>query len=276
MAVTRDDVSKAINAMGLSNKPICVHSSLREFGWVEDGAEGIVNSFLEHGCTILAPTFSWMFADIPPMDLRPSRNGCGDYSWLETETKDENIPAHIYNPQRDDIDKVDMGAIPEAIIKMKDRKRGNHPLNSFSAIGPLAEELVSKQHSTNVYAPLRTLTELNGEVILMGVGLEKLTALHLAEQMAGRNLFRRWSKDSTGSPIMVEVGGCSDGFNQFETFLSPIERKVTVGNSNWRVFTLYKLLNVAQEAIKHNPLITHCGNSGCDRCNDAVLGGPIL
>ncbi|MFE5321773.1 AAC(3) family N-acetyltransferase [Paenibacillus sp. NPDC056579] len=189
---------------------------------------------------------------------------------------DSKRATKIYNIQSGEIDKEDMGAIPYTILKMKDRKRGNHPLNSFTAVGPLAEKLVTEQHSTDVYAPLRTLSELNGEVVLMGVGLERLTALHLAEQMAGRNMFRRWSKDSMGSPIMVEVGGCSEGFNKFEDVLAPFDDKTTVGNSNWRVFQLKKILNVAQEAIKQNPLITYCGNPCCDRCNDALLGGPIL
>lgn len=273
MAVTREDISKAIKILGLSQKPICVHSSLRSFGWVEGGAEGIVQCFLDQGCTILVPTFSWIYSEVPPIELRPMRNGCGDYSWVVTN---ERKASEIYNPECNEIDNQDMGAIPSAILRMRNRKRGNHPLNSFTAIGPLAEKLITKQQPNNVYAPLSTLAELDGEVVLMGVGLKRMTALHLAEQMTGRNMFRRWSKDLSGAPIMVEVGGCSDGFINFESLLSPFEKNLTVGNSNWRVISMNKLLNIAHEAITQNPLITHCGDSSCDRCNDAVLGGPVL
>ncbi|TMV44396.1 AAC(3) family N-acetyltransferase [Paenibacillus mesophilus] len=273
MAVTREDISKAIKILGLSQKPICVHSSLRSFGWVEGGAEGIVQCFLDQGCTILVPTFSWIYSEVPPIEFRPRRNGCGDYSWVATK---EQKASEIYNPECNEIDKQDMGAIPSAILRMRNRKRGNHPLNSFTAIGLLAEKLITKQQPNNVYAPLRTLAELDGEVVLMGVGLKRMTALHLAEQMAGRNMFRRWSKDLSGAPIMVEVGGCSDGFINFESLFAPFEKNLTVGNSNWRVISMNKILNIVHEAITQNPLITHCGDSSCDRCNDAVLGGPIL
>ncbi len=273
MPVTREDISKAINILGLSQKPICVHSSLRSFGWVEGGAEGIVQCFLEQGCTMLVPTFSWSYSEVPPNELRPMRNGCGDYSWVVTK---EREASDIYTPECNEIDKHDMGAIPSTILRMRNRKRGNHPLNSFTAIGSLAEQLITKQEPNNVYAPLSTMAELEGEVVLMGVGLKRMTALHLAEQMAGRNLFRRWSTDLSGTPMMVEVGGCSDGFINFESLLSPLEKNLTVGNSNWRVISMNKLLSIAQEAITQNPLITHCGDSSCERCNDAVLGGPIL
>ena len=58
----------------------------------------------------------------------------------------------------------------------------------------------------------------------MGVDLERLTLLHLAEEMAGRQLFRRWAKDSNGSTIMVEVGGCSEGFHKFNQIVSDIAK----------------------------------------------------
>ena len=48
-----------------------------------------------------------------------------------------------------------MGVIPKTILNMKDRIRVNHPLNSFAAIGTLAEESISEQHPTNVMDHLR-------------------------------------------------------------------------------------------------------------------------
>lgn len=110
----------------------------------------------------------------------------------------------------------------------------------------------------------------------MGVGFDKLTLLHGAEQLAGRNLFRRWAKDWEGSVREVEVGGCSGGFGHFQSILSAISKDVSVGESLWRVFKAGPVLTMASHAIQQNPSITHCGDSGCDRCNDAVLGGPIL
>jgi hypothetical protein len=49
----------------------------------------------------------------------------------------------------------------------------------------------------------------------MGVSLEQMTFLHLAEQMVGRNRFQRWANALDGKPMMVEVGGCLGGFGNF-------------------------------------------------------------
>ena len=55
-----------------------------------------------------------------------------------------------------------------------------------------------------------------GYVILMGVGLESMTALHLAEEMAGRRLFQRWANGPDGEAMRVSVGGCSRGFGALD------------------------------------------------------------
>ena len=71
---------------------------------------------------------------------------------------------------------------------------------------------IAPQQPVDVYAPLTTLTRRNGFVLLIGVDLDKLTLLHLAEKAAERRLFRRWTNDRDGRVSAVEVGGCSAGF----------------------------------------------------------------
>jgi aminoglycoside 3-N-acetyltransferase len=158
---------------------------------------------------------------------------------------------------------------------MPGRVRGNHPLCSFSAVGPLAQRLIAGQTPLNINAPLAALAEVGGSVVLMGVGLEKMTLLHLAEERAGRNPFRRWANGPDGQVIEVTTGGCSDGFGKLEPLLAPLMQEAHVGQSHWRIFPAEPTLTVATAVIRQNPLITHCGRSGC-RCDDAVLGGPIL
>jgi aminoglycoside 3-N-acetyltransferase len=119
------------------------------------------------------------------------------------------------------------------------------------------------------------LAEANGAVILMGVGLDKMTLLHLAEQMAGRHLFLRWANGPDHQPMMVETGGCSDGFENFGPVLTSVRREKRVGESSWQVFPAQEALAIAVDAIRREPEITHCDNPKCNRCNDAVLGGPI-
>ena len=269
--VTAQDIANAVPRMGLSGLPVCVHASLRSFGWVDGGAPAVVKGLLTEGCTVLVPTFSWTFAVPPPAKLRRPRNGW-DYDTWEASSVGEG---RIFTPDSNEIDVEDMGAIPASVLAMPERLRGYHPLSSFSAIGPLAAQLTSGQMPLHVWAPLEALAEAGGSVVLMGVGLQEMTLLHLAEQRAGRNPFRRWANGADGEPIEVESGGCSDGFENLRSALLSLQKECVVGNSRWLIFPASLTLEVAAAAIRADPMITHCGKPH-GRCNDAVLGGPLL
>ncbi len=271
MIVTSDDLRQGYRAGGLGGAAFCVHSSLRSFGLVEGGASTVVEAALNEGCTMMVPTFSFTFAIPPPPNMQPVRNGF-DYGLA---VSDPLGVGRVFNTDSNEMNDRSMGAIPAALLRQHGRMRGNHALNSFSAVGPLAGDLVDCQEANDVYAPLRRLIELEGYIVLMGVGLTSMTLIHLAERMAGRTLFRRWANDASEMPMMLEVGSCSTAFDRFGGVLAPLERRIEVGKSTWRIFPAGASLEAATRAIRANPEITHCGKARC-RCNDAVLGGPIL
>ncbi len=272
MMIDKNNIIDAIKELGIINKSVCIHSSLKSFGHVEGGAETIIQAFLDTDCTILVPAFADMFEVFPPTDMRPKRNGAGDYSYFENK---EYRISSIFTTDCNDITKEEMGAIPQAIINMPTRKRGNNPLNSFVAIGKNADNLVKNQSIENVYAPLQELCNQNGVILLMGVTLDSATIIHYSEQVAGRKPFIRWANNLYGKTSFVSAGGCSDGFNNFSDLLKPIEKVVTVGESIWRYFPAREMVDICKEAIITVPNITHCQSPYCDRCNDAMLGGPI-
>lgn len=268
MPLDLDDLPDVLTRAGLCGRPVCLHASLSSFGWVEGGAGTVVDAFLDGGRTLLVPTFSWKAFAVtpPPLGLRPPRNGT-DY---------ENLPIkeslRVFSPTEDDVDKA-MGAIAAEVLSRRERRRGNHPLCSFAAIGPESTRLTNSQTLTNVYAPLKVLAELGGVVVLAGVGLDRMTLLHLAEEIAGRSLFRRWARIATGDVVMVSVGGCSGGFRRFDETLEPIETRLRLGGSTWRIFAAQAALEIAAAAMAWDPGMTRCGAPGCERCRDAVLGG---
>ena len=137
-------------------------------------------------------------------------------------------------------------------------------------------ELIRGQAPLDVYVPLSALARMQGSVLLMGVGLEKMTPLHQAEKEAGRVLFRRWANDAYGQTMVVEVGGCSEGFGKLEPCLRPVMRRANVGQSRWTLLPAAQALASAVAAIRADPQITHCGVRTCERFEDAVKGGPIL
>lgn len=236
--------------------------------WRGDGACACLS---QPGCTLLVPTFSWSFAVPPPADQHVARNGW-KYATYPGPTAGVG---RIYTVMTSDVDK-DMGALAAAVIADPEHIRGNHPLCSFATLGPRAHEIITAQQPLDEYAPLTALIHLDGFVLLVGVQFDKLTLLHLAEKLAGRTLFRRWANAPSGTPVAVEVGGCSAGFRNFVPWLQPLTHIMAVGQSVWQLLPARKAAEQATAAIRANPEITHCGDPACERCQDAVAGGPIL
>jgi len=267
MTVTKDDIQKSILKTELNGKIVCIHSSLRSFGEVQGGADAVIEAFLEERCTVLVPSFSYDYY-IPRVEVI-AQNGI-DYNEEPFEPNGK-----IYNVETADISS-DMGSIPRAIVNKAGRYRGCHPTNSFSAIGPKAESLISCQTPENVYAPFQKMMEMDGYIIMMGVGLTKMTAIHHAEKLSGRELFICWALDEKGNTIRIREGSCSEGFGKLDFAVEKYEKQITVGNSLWRIFPIKETVLACAEAIKKDPSITHCDDVNCIRCNDMQKGGPIL
>jgi len=270
-AVTSEAIRAAARELGLAGLPLEVHSSLSSFGRVEGGAATVVDALLAEGCTVVVPTFTApLYLVEPPEAMRPSRNGV-DYEALDARAGGAN---RVFTPETNDVNST-MGAIPAEVLARPERVRGSNQLCSFAALGPLADR-VREQRPLDAYAPLRILAAKDGWALLIGVDLRSLTLLHLAEEKAGRRLFRRWANGPDGKPMEVEVGSCSQGFLNFEPLLAPLARETLVGESRWIAYPARETLVLAAEAIRENPGITHCGDADCLRCRDAVAGGPRL
>lgn len=267
--ITKHTIRQTIQQLGLSGENLCIHSSYRSFGKVENGPGTVIDAFLEEGCTVMAPTFSYSFMTGPDQENRPSQNAW-DYSKIE---KDSTGSAKVFNTDSNDIDK-DMGIIPRLLVETKGRSRGRHPLDSFSALGPNSKQMTAGQTPRDVYAPFKMLTEKKGYIVLMGVGLERMTFIHHCEKEAGRKMFIRWALDADRNIMPVEIGGCSAGFNNLFDSVSSLATQATVGNSLWTVLPAADVFPVIRNAIAGQPEITRCPDAECVDCRDAVNGGP--
>ncbi|HPD19094.1 MAG TPA: AAC(3) family N-acetyltransferase [Candidatus Goldiibacteriota bacterium] len=274
MELTKNDFIKAIKTSGLSGKCVCVHSSIQSFMTdIKGGINTIIQSFIESGCTLLVPTFSfYAFTVKPPKNMRPERNGI-DYNKIEFLNFENK---NFFTKTCNEIDRDKMGLLPCEVLKNNKRERGEHPLCSFSALGPFAKDLIKGQKYMDVFAPLRELALFEGYVVLIGVDLNRMTLLHLAEQMAGRRMFLRWANDSSGNPVYAEAGGCSEGFVNMTPYLSVFEKQIFVGKSKWRIYSVPKVLKQAAKVITSMPEITRCADNECVRCEDAIKGGPKI
>ncbi|MEV6826004.1 AAC(3) family N-acetyltransferase [Amycolatopsis sp. NPDC051102] len=270
--ILTEHLSKAVDELAPRDRPIMLHASLRSFGApVAGGVDALLDAFLACDRTVLVPTFTErQFGVTPPVGLRPLRNGIDYSEFPAVPTVTEGTPyttdCGLINPG--------LGVLPAAVISRAGAVRGTHPLNSFAALGPLAGELIAAQSPSDVYGPIRELAARDGLIILIGVGLNRMTALHLAEQQAGRRLFLRWARNVDHRVSMVEVGSCSEGFPRLGSILRPHVRTAVVGGSRWQAFPARPTLAAATAAIREDQGITRCAADDCLLCRDSIAGGP--
>src|ERR1039458_8458363 len=78
-SVSYEAISDGLRRLGLSGKPVVVHSSLRSFRRVEGGAETVIRALQDVCSTVLMPGFQCAAKIVPPPEKRYHRNGC-DYA----------------------------------------------------------------------------------------------------------------------------------------------------------------------------------------------------
>jgi aminoglycoside 3-N-acetyltransferase len=273
MTIMASQLTTAVDELAPAGRPLMVHVSLRSFGApIAGGADTLLDALLTRGRTVLVPAFTEPQFSLPaPAAMRPARNGV-DYTRFPAEPRwPEGI---AYTPDCQLIN-AGLGVFPATLIKRGGARRGGHPLNSFAALGPLAETLIGAQSPADVYGPIRELAARGGQILLIGVGLNRMTAIHLAEQQSGRRLFRRWAKAADGRVSMFEVGSCSEGFPRLEPVLRPYTRPAVVGDSQWQAFPARQVLDAASATMRQNQNITHCGDIDCLLCRDSIAGVPV-
>src|SRR5439155_12628373 len=80
VSVSRKEIIEGLRRLGLTTKPLAVHSSLRSFGQVEGGAETVISALQSVCRTVLMPGFQCAANKVlPPPEQRPQQNGC-DYA----------------------------------------------------------------------------------------------------------------------------------------------------------------------------------------------------
>jgi aminoglycoside 3-N-acetyltransferase len=168
--VSKRDIEIALRKLGLKKGDIVgVHSSLSSFGYVEGGADAVIDALLDivgREGTIVMPTHS---TNRIKVELTPEEAAAGAL-WLY-----KILP---FDPKETP---CSTGVIPETFRKREGVMRSLHPMFSVAAIGSKAKEII-EAGSDNVLEAWKKLLELDGYILFIGVGLEVCTAMHLAEE----------------------------------------------------------------------------------------------
>lgn len=248
--ISKDEVKACLKELGLKEGDIIgVHSSLGSFGYVEGGADALIDALLEvvgEEGTVVMPTYS---TNRIMVELEPEEIAAG-VSWVC-----KILPYDLRETS------CWTGIVPETFRKRKGVVRSRHPLFSVAAIGPKAGEIVEAGHRKNLES-WRKLLELGGYVLLIGVGLEVCTAMHLAEEtvrfpkhILEKIASPKWLVEKYPSPEWdFDVGPYPEFSKMEEPCLKRRIMKTTkVGQSTLKLVRLRDLIRLYAEYLEKDP-----------------------
>jgi aminoglycoside 3-N-acetyltransferase len=177
---TVDSLCGDLTRLGVTEgMSLIVHSSLSSIGWVCGGAVGVVLALeqaLADDGTLVMPAHSGHLSDPAKWENPPVPQ-----AWWQSIR--ESMP--VYDPVMTPVSGI--GAVAEVFRKQAGVTRSLHPNYSFAAWGRESEYVTGGEKldfSMDSESPLGRLYELDGYVLLLGVGHGSNTSLHLAEYLA--------------------------------------------------------------------------------------------
>lgn len=255
--VTREMMVSDLRALGVEpGARLLVHSSLSRIGWVEGGAEAVVDALLEavgpEG-TVAVPTHT---RPRPVLDL--------------TEAE-----CHT-------------GAVPNAFWRRPEALRSPCPTHSVAVIGPDAEYVAAGHPGASglgVDSPFDRMARMGAQILLLGVTHTSNSTVHVAEaRYPVPYLNVPYSNEYAQARVRVigpgvdytvegirECPGCSTNFNVLDEPMTRSGRQSigSVGAAECRIMLAEDLIACAHEALDANIAALLCDRLGCPACPPA-------
>jgi aminoglycoside 3-N-acetyltransferase len=178
-----------------------------------------------------------------------------------------------------------VGLVADTFWRMPGVLRSDNP-HAFAAIGPQAARItqphpVDIPHGVN--SPPGRVHALAGQVLLLGVGHDADTTIHVAENLAGVRY--RLPKYATvmedGRPKRYEYGEtdhCCEKFSQLDRWLGGKQRRGMVGRAEARLARSRDIVAAALEHLRADETVfLHPAGGACGECNAAraSIGKPV-
>ncbi|MGO8920313.1 MAG: AAC(3) family N-acetyltransferase [Stellaceae bacterium] len=217
----------------------CAFRNLATDGFRVDGVIAALLDYMAPG-TLVMPTMSWRL--VTP----------GNPVFDELAT-----PSHV-------------GVLAELFRTRYATHRSLHPTHSVAAYGRLAAELTSGHHlddtPCSLDSPYGRATREDAHVLLLGVGLERCTAIHHAEEMVAPDVYLKPPSEAERYQCRSRQGVVYDvrlrrhiKLNRdFPQFTAPLLakdrlRKGALGGTAWTAMAQRDLLREVTEALEENP-----------------------
>lgn len=243
-SISKEDIKSGFQRLRICKGDILgVHSSLSSLGYVEGGAEAVLEALFEtigHMGTLVMSTYLLS----PPLELSEEDKAMG-VSWK------------VKRLAFDDCDTPSgMGAISDAFRRLPDVVRWYHPVHSVSAWG---------HHATTFCQSFKPLVQAGGKILLLGVQMDRCSALHIAEEKVKLpeeiKKLMQWEVDEevlkTYPPDQYLVG-CKGVWGDFLIVQTEAEKlgliqTTQIGSATARLFEAKSMVELYVRLLTENP-----------------------
>jgi aminoglycoside N3'-acetyltransferase len=248
---SRSEVSRQLRALGVSaGDVLLVHTSFRAVSPVEGGPLGLIDALRDavgpHGTLVM-----------------PSYTGNDDEPFDRTTT-----PAS-----------PDLGVVADTFWRLPGVRRSDHA-HAFAAAGPHAAAITADPLPLPPHGPASPagrVHDLDGKVLLLGVGHDADTMLHLAELLAAvpYRVPRHCTVVRDGRPVRIDYGEndhCCERFALADGWLRArgLQREGRVGHAHARLARARDIVALAVENLARDPLLfLQAPGAGCAECDEA-------
>jgi aminoglycoside N3'-acetyltransferase len=175
-----------------------------------------------------------------------------------------------------------LGVVADSFWRLPGVVRSDNP-HAFAARGPLAAPITAPHPVAiphGIDSPPGRVYQLDGQVLLLGVGHDCDTTVHVAEHLAGVRY--RIPKYATvmedGRPRRYEYGEtdhCCERFALLDTWLGARQRRGVVGQAEARLAGSRDIVNAALEHLRADETVfLHPAGGPCRECNEARASIP--
>jgi aminoglycoside N3'-acetyltransferase len=241
-----------VSALGVQpGSVLLMHASFSSVGPVEGGPRGLIEALLsalgKDGTLVM-----------------PSMADDDDTPFDRTESRCRTV-----------------GIVADTFWRMPGVLRSDSP-HAFAAFGPQAES-ITQPHPVDIphgrESPPGRVYELGGQVLLLGVGHDANTTLHVAEAIAGVRY--RQPKHATvlenGKPKRHEYGEtdhCCENFALLDAWLGDRQRRGKLGNAEARLARSRDIVATALTHLRENETVFLHAPGSCRECDVARAAIP--
>jgi aminoglycoside N3'-acetyltransferase len=249
---SKAEVTEQLRALGVKEGAVLlVHTSFRATRPVEGGPLGLIEALRD----ALGPRGTLVMP-----------------SWSE---ENEDAP---FDP-RSTASSPNLGVVTDTFWRLPGVLRSDH-CQAFAAAGPKAAQILSDPLPLPPHipeSPVGRVHDADGQVLLLGVGHDADTTLHLAELLAGvpYRVPRHCTVLEAGRPVRVayqENDHCCARFALADDWLRAqrLQREGPVGNAHARLARARDIVRVTVTRLAAEPLLfLHPPTYGCADCDEA-------